>query len=226
MSGRARSGRLFAIAIEVADEHAISPRPRKSQRAPIFALRNGLRRIVFNVSGSLRLERYAHVQMVAQVLAHTRELVNDFDAGALQHVALSDTGELEQLRRLNRARGEEHFAPRPDGALLAALAIGEADRFASLEHNALRERAAFDGEIRALHRGKQIGVGSVAAAPAADVVLEVAHTLEARSVVIVRHGHARLCGRGDESFRQRIAILVARDVHRPFMPRNAGSPSS
>ena len=52
MSGRGRSGRLRAIAIDVADEQAMSPRPRKSQRAPIFAWRNGLRRIVFSVSGS------------------------------------------------------------------------------------------------------------------------------------------------------------------------------
>ena len=45
-------GRLRAIAMDVADEHAMSPRPRKSQRAPIFARCSGLRRIVFSVTGN------------------------------------------------------------------------------------------------------------------------------------------------------------------------------
>ena len=132
------------------------------------------------------------MQVIAQVLAHARQLVNDIDARALQHFALSDSGELEQLRRLDRARGEEHFAPRAHGPLLGALAVDHADRFAPLENDALRERTALDREIRALHRGKQIVIRGVAAAPAPNVVLEITDALEHRSVVIDRAGNARL----------------------------------
>jgi len=48
-----QSGRLRAIAIVVADEVLISPRPKNSQRAPIFALSSGLRRMVLSVIGKL-----------------------------------------------------------------------------------------------------------------------------------------------------------------------------
>ena len=61
--------------MEVADEQAISPRPRKSQRAPIFAWSSGLRSMVLSVTGRLVVERDSHVQVVTQVLADAGQLV-------------------------------------------------------------------------------------------------------------------------------------------------------
>src|SRR5688572_30961964 len=68
----------------------------------------------------------------------------------------------------------------------------------------------------------QIGVGRMAAPAAAGVVLEITDTLEDRPVVVDRAGNPRLLRRGDETFRQRIAILVTRDVHRSVAPAERG----
>ena len=62
----------------------------------------------------------------------------------------------------------------------------------------------------------------MASPPTANVVLEVADALEYRAVVIDRAGDACLLGSGDEAFRQRIAILVARDLHRTFFAAERG----
>ena len=48
--------------------------------------------------------------MVLQVLADPAELVDDGDAVRLQKRRRPDAGELEELRRADRAGGEDHLA--------------------------------------------------------------------------------------------------------------------
>ena len=54
----------------------------------------------------------ARLQMVLQVLADALERVHDRNAVLLQQRGRPDAGQLQQLRRLQRAGGEDHFAPR------------------------------------------------------------------------------------------------------------------
>ena len=61
----------------------------------------------------------ARAVVIAQVLADTRQLVDRRDAECPQPVALADAGEFEQLRRIDRAAGDDDLARGPCFALLA-----------------------------------------------------------------------------------------------------------
>ena len=50
--------------------------------------------------------------VVPVVLAHPRQRVHDRDVVFAQQVRLPDSGQLQELRRLHRPGGEDHFAPR------------------------------------------------------------------------------------------------------------------
>ena len=58
-------------------------------------------------------------------------------------------GELQQLRRLQRAGGEDHFAPRRDRHVAPALAIGHAAGTAAVEQDPRRLRLGRHRQILA-----------------------------------------------------------------------------
>ena len=58
------------------------------------------------------------MQVVAQILPDTRQLVEHIDAGTLQHFALSNSGELEQLWGLVRPK-VENWEGVPEGGGVA-----------------------------------------------------------------------------------------------------------
>ncbi len=71
--------------------------------------------------------------MVLQVLADARQIVHDFDAVAAQQAGRADAGELQQLRALQRARGQHHLARGAHFMRGAVLAIAQARRSAPRE---------------------------------------------------------------------------------------------
>ncbi len=62
----------------------------------------------------------------------------------------------KQLRRLQRARRDDHLAPRGDGVLASALPIDDARRALSVLHDPRRVGVRLDGEIRAAARRPQV----------------------------------------------------------------------
>jgi hypothetical protein len=66
-----------------------------------------------------------HLLVVHEVLANAREVFDDGDAQLGEVGGVADAGELENLRGVEGAAGDDDFAPGEDGALLA-LGVGGA----------------------------------------------------------------------------------------------------
>ena len=61
-------------------------------------------------TGCLRAVLDVDLEVVLQVLADARQVVDDVDAERLELAGVADPGELEQLRRVDRAAAEDHLA--------------------------------------------------------------------------------------------------------------------
>ena len=92
------------------------------------------------------------LEVVLQVLADAREVVDDVDPERLELARVADAGELQQLRRVDRAAAEDHLAGldplRPDPARDL-----DADRPRAVEEHAIHERAAAHVEVLAVQTG-------------------------------------------------------------------------
>ena len=122
-------------------------------------------------------------------------------------------GELQELRRLQRARGEDHFAPRGDGDVAAALAVDDAAR-APADRAAIRVAWASVSTARLARprAGPQVGDGRRAAKAAARRELVVADAFLRRAVEIVVARNAELAAGGDQRFDQ---LVLGADVGHP-----------
>ena len=65
---------------------------------------------------------YPYLKMILQVLAHRRTIEHDIDAIAFQKISIADSGQLQNLGRLKRARRQNHLTPCGHRSLLTALA--------------------------------------------------------------------------------------------------------
>ena len=98
--------------------------------------------------------------MVLQALAHARQVVQDRHAFALQMRRIAHARDLQELRRIDRTGGQNHFFVSAkhlqhavDGAFNAGGAVFVDDHAA---HHGMGD----DGQVRALHRSAQKGFGS------------------------------------------------------------------
>src|SRR5439155_10991737 len=109
---------------------------------------------------------------------------HDIDAVLLQKLRRSDAGELQQLRRIIRAAGNEDFLARLRGAQAPFLFVFDRPGAPPFEQDALRQRRSFDLQIAALHRGAKIGERGAGAAAAPGRGLEEARALLALAIEI------------------------------------------
>ena len=80
-----------------------------------------------------------------------------------QRGARPDPGQQQQLRRIDRAAGQDDFAPRLQFHRLAGVvAVGHTYRALTLKQNSTGQRAGDDGQVRARARRMQIGPGATA----------------------------------------------------------------
>ena len=77
--------------------------------------------------------------MVLQVLADAREVVHDADAERLELGRVADPGDLQQLRRVDRAAAEDHLA-RLDPLGPDPARYLDPDRARAVEQDAVDER--------------------------------------------------------------------------------------
>ena len=157
-------------------------------------------------------EDHPRLQMVLQVLADALERVVNGNAERLQQRGRTDARQLEQLRRLQRAGGEDHLPARGRGSLLAALSVGDAGRATIREHDARRVRIGLDAQVRALPRGLQIRHRGRAAHAAARRELVIPGAFLARAVEIVVARDAELARPRDHRLDERMRRA---DVRRP-----------
>ena len=75
--------------------------------------------------------------VILQVLTDALELVTHRDADFLEHIALPDAGQLQNLRAADGTRREQNLAARLDEALLAADGEVNARSALFVERNAL-----------------------------------------------------------------------------------------
>ena len=74
------------------------------------------------------------------------------DAVGLQERRGADAGKLQQLRRLNRARRQQHFRFAARGFLRAALGIVDTDHLLTFKNEAGRMGTGFNAQICAFAR--------------------------------------------------------------------------
>ena len=92
----------------------IGPRRRKAYSSAKPARCTRLWKRSFMVLTPVHLVGAAHLQVVLQVLADAGELMHDVDAVLLQQGAGADARQLQDLRRADRAGGEDHLARRAE----------------------------------------------------------------------------------------------------------------
>ncbi|KAG0923995.1 hypothetical protein G6F32_014075 [Rhizopus arrhizus] len=81
------------------------------------------------------------LQVVLQVLADARQIPHHADAELPQQRGRPDAGQLQQLRRLQRARAQHHFAPCAQRAHLAVLPVAHDAGAAAFEQHGHRATA-------------------------------------------------------------------------------------
>ena len=122
--------------------------------------------------------------MVLQVAADAWQVGLDRDLLRRSSSPAADTRKHEELRRVDHAAAQQHFAPGPGQHHLVPASILDADRARSLEDDAGRQCAGCHLEVGAPQGGTQIG-GRGAAAPAvADRHLQTTESLLLRAVVV------------------------------------------
>ena len=155
------------------------------------------------------------LHVVLQIVADAGRVEHDLDAMLLQEVRRSHAGELQQLRRVIRAAGNQDFLARPRRAHAAFLLVF--DRFGAtpFKQDALRQRRGFDVQIAAVLRRAQIGECGAGAPAAAGRGLEKSRAFLSRAVE-VGIGRDAGFGRGnDKGFRQRIGVPPVGHRQRP-----------
>ena len=145
--------------------------------------------------------------VVAQVLADTCERMADGNAVLLQQRRWTDAGELQQLRRIVGAAGEDHLAAGAHGHVLAAAsadAVGDADGALALKQQFRDVGACAHRDVHALAGRMQERRGGADAAALVDGALGVGDAFLDGAVVVGVARDAEADGACDEGFAERM----------------------
>src|SRR5262245_50815474 len=145
---------------------------------------------------------HADLEMVLQVGADARHVGDHVDAEGLQQARRSHTRELQELRRVERAAGDDDLAFGAGGARLAALLVFDPDGAAAVEQDAPRQRVGHHGEIWPAPRRPQVAHRRRPTASVARRQLIVAGALLGRAIEVVIARKACLLHRCQEGLAQ------------------------
>lgn len=123
--------------------------------------------------------------MVVQVLADAGQVRGHLDAELAQVRGRSDTREHQQLRRIDRAAGQDDLACGVGGVLDAVAPVAHTRRRGAAQQHLRHEAVGAHRQIRAVERGTQISVGGGPASAVLAGDLVPAHALLRRAVEIV-----------------------------------------
>jgi hypothetical protein len=126
--------------------------------------------------------------VVLQVLADAGQSMLDPDADAAQMAGVADTGELQDMRRPDGPRREDHFTRGVDPLQPAAPRVLDAGGAATVEQDAVDQSIGDDLQVRPLQCRTQIGARRALAPPPAAGLLNPADTVAGarRQMVDVR----------------------------------------
>ncbi len=157
------------------------------------------------------------LEMVLEVLADARQVVDDRHAERLEQRSRADTAQLEDLRGVDRAAGEDNLAAERPLHRPAAHGILDPDRPPALEQDPGHERARRDGQVRSRHHGMEVGPRRAQAPTAPDVPVELGEALLSVAVDVVGRWIARLLRRLEERPEERARRRAALQPERAAM---------
>ncbi len=134
------------------------------------------------------------IDMVLQILADAGQVLHHGYPQFLQFHAESDAGELQQLRRAERAGAQDHLASRAYCFLSSTFEIIHAACPSAFTHDARRHRTRDHAQIWARQIGRQIRLGRAAAFAVLMRDLIQEGTLLFKAVVVGIQGDAVQCG--------------------------------
>ncbi len=152
------------------------------------------------------------LEVVLQVLAHAGQVGHRVDAEPAQQPGVAHPGQLQQLRRVDRASAQDDLPgpdllrrARPAGPVPAAPAapVLHAHRAAALERDPGDERPAFHREVAAPHDRVQVGPGGRQPPAPADVPVERGEAFLPVAVHVLGQAVARLLRGLEEGQEQR-----------------------
>ncbi len=205
MSGRFDSGRTRVKSPPWLMPMASGPRRKSSHSQPDLRRAPPRREIVVRGDGLGALVDEAHLEMILQISAYALTIRNDRDAVLAQQLRGADAGELQELRALDRASGEDHLACGLCDQCPAALPVLDSRGPRALEEDALGVGAGFHPQVRPAARGLQVRHRAARAPAVSREELEVAHALLARPVEVVVARHAQFTRAGDDRVDQLVA---------------------
>ena len=163
---------------------------------------------------AVHLDHAAQLQVVLQVFSDTRQRLAHRNAERLQTFRLTNAGQLQQLRRVDRAGRQDHLFARGHGVVLPGPAIRHASAALAVKRQRPDLRTRHDGQVRPLRCRAQKALGRVPADAAFLVDLEVADAKVVAAVEVARARDARLHGRLDEGL-QHLPVQALR-LDAPF----------
>src|SRR5262249_26062267 len=161
---------------------------------------------------------HADLKVVLQVGSDSRHVGDDVYSERLEQRRRSEPGQLQELRRVERAAGDDDLRVGVSNAGRIVAAVFDADGAASRKEDPARQRARYDGEIGPGAGWAQIAARGRAAPPTARGQLEITGAFLSGAVEIVVAREARLLRGRDESLAQRMRFAHIGDRERPADP--------
>ena len=156
-------------------------------------------------------EHHAGAEMVLQVFTDAGQVADHRKAEHLQLRPGPDPGQLEDLGRIERAAGDDHFATRARHQRFVATGVFDARGDACVDDHPRDHCVGHHGKVRAAARRVEVGRGGARAKAAPGIELVVPGALLPRAVEIVVGREAGLRGRGDERVGERMRLRRRRN---------------
>ena len=147
--------------------------------------------------------------MILQVAAHAGQIVHHLDAVFLKVVRRTDAGQHQQLRRVERTGGQDHFLARPHPAGLAALAVFHAHGGLAVHDHPGGEGVGLNVQVGAVHGRLEVGHGGGTAHAVAHRHVHAPEAFLAVAVVVFGVAVAGLLAGLDKGAVERVLHVVA-----------------
>ena len=142
--------------------------------------------------------------------------MDDPDPEPLQQGGIADPRELQQLRRIDRARAQQNFAVAIGDLAPPVALVFDAGGACAVEQDPARLRLGNDREIGAATDGCEIGARGAASATVARGQLIIARPFLHTAIEIRRARHARLDASIDEGVDDLVSLGRIGDMQRPI----------
>ena len=155
------------------------------------------------------------LEVVLEVVAHSTQPGDDVDAHGAQQFRIADTGELKELRGVDRAAAQHHFT-RLDRMPPAQGDVVDSRRARAGEPDARGEGEGVDVQVRAVHHGMEVCPCRRQPSTPVNRAVERAEALLAIAVDVVGSRVARLDGGVEEGAEEGILGRAAFEDEGPL----------